>query len=250
MPVTAEPPLPVLIVEDDEPTQKLLQAVLRRAGFPTQFASNGAEAIELLRRDAYAAVILDLMMPHVGGEAVIEHLARAVRAVPVIVCTAAGTAVLSTLDRSIVRVVIRKPFDVFELIEAVTSVALTASRRLRALIVDDDARARYTLRTLLEPADVVEAETGHAAFRIAPEFFPDVILLDLILPGAPGEEILRELRAREETRSIPVVVVTSRMLSLEQRAKLLQDAVAVVYKGDLSRETMREALAAARSPRR
>lgn len=115
------PPL-VLIVEDDEPTQKLLEAIMSRAGLRSLVADNGLAAINLLdARDDIACLILDIMMPSVDGMAVIEHLSAKGSRVPVIVCTAAGRAAPSEFDRSVVRAVVRKPFDIEQLTAAVTA---------------------------------------------------------------------------------------------------------------------------------
>ena len=119
----------MLIVEDDEATQKLLSAVLTRSGFRSDTASNGAAAIEMLFKADYAAIVLDMMMPGSGGHEVIEYIARAGRITPVVICSAAGSASFGDFDPAIVRAVIRKPFDVQELSEAVQRAASTDGRK-------------------------------------------------------------------------------------------------------------------------
>lgn len=114
---------PILIVEDDEPTQSLLQAVLRRCGHTSEIAANGLEAITLLETNHYTAIILDLMMPEVSGRDVVDFLASAANPTPVIICSAAGPAALAQFDSTIVKAIVRKPFDVDELIAAITGVA-------------------------------------------------------------------------------------------------------------------------------
>ena len=113
----------ILIVEDDEPTQRLLQALLTRFGSQSETASNGSAAIECLQRDEFAAVVLDMMMPEVSGVDVIEFLAAQENATPVIVCTAAGPSVLRDLNRDVVKAVVRKPFDVEEFAATLERVA-------------------------------------------------------------------------------------------------------------------------------
>jgi len=115
---------PVLIVEDDEPTRKLLHAVLTRGGFPTGFAANGGEAIRLLRtNNDYAAIVLDIMMPEVGGREVVEFITAESIPIPVVICSAAGPRVLKGFDPNVVKGIIRKPFDIEEFVALVTSVA-------------------------------------------------------------------------------------------------------------------------------
>lgn len=110
---------PILIVDDDEPTQKLLSALLTRFGYHTEVASNGREAIELIQSRSYAIVILDLMMPTSSGQDVVDYLSGQPKKLPVVVCTAAGVARSMVFDSSVVKAVIRKPFDIDQFIQVV-----------------------------------------------------------------------------------------------------------------------------------
>ncbi|HEX8252050.1 MAG TPA: response regulator [Thermoanaerobaculia bacterium] len=233
---------PILVVDDDLPTQLLVKALLARYGYSVELASDGARAIALLRDRDYSAITLDLMMPGVDGHSVIAHLRETNRRIPVIVCTAAGTPITDALDPSVVKAVLRKPFDIEQFVGTVSGLAGIVAPVAKVLIVDDDLRARYVMRAFLEPAEVTEAESSDEAFRLLRESRPDLVLLDLILPDAPGEEVLHKIRETVETSELPVVIVTSRKLDEPERARLLTRAAAVVYKGDLSRETMRRAL--------
>ena len=110
----------VLIIDDDAPTRGLLTAVMLRAGLASVVASNGGEALEIIKtRDDLCCIVLDLMMPVIDGPAVIEHLSSTKSTVPVIVCTAVGPRQTPVLDRTIVRAVIQKPFDVEQLVAMV-----------------------------------------------------------------------------------------------------------------------------------
>ena len=81
----------------------------------------------------------------------------------------------------------------------------------KVLIVDDDADSRAVLRDALssEPYDLLEACDGQQALQIAAGKLPDLILLDIMMPGMDGDLILHKLKEQEETRSIPVILVTA-----------------------------------------
>ncbi|HEX8619699.1 MAG TPA: response regulator, partial [Thermoanaerobaculia bacterium] len=229
-------------------TQKLLQALLRRFGYSTMTAQDGGAAVELLRERDYSLIVLDLMMPGITGNAVIEFLTATGRDIPVIVCTAARPAATAQLDRAVVKAVVRKPFDIDQFIATIN--ALTGAEvppLAKVMVIDDDLRARYVLRAFLEPAEITEAESGDDGIELIRRSRPDIVLLDLTLPGTPGEEVLRTLRETVETSEIPVVVVTSRKLDEYDRTKLMKYAAAVIYTGDLSRETLKQALSAVKS---
>ena len=124
-------PKTVLIVEDDEPTQLLLVAVMRRAGLPTVIAGNGQAAIELIEtRKDIGCIILDLMMPEVDGQAVIAHMTTEKHRVPVIVCTAALPRVTPKFDPEIIRAVVRKPFDIEHLMTTVSELVESSDQTL------------------------------------------------------------------------------------------------------------------------
>lgn len=110
--VTATKGKPILIVDDDEPTRQLLTALMRRGGFDSRVASNGEEAIAALGAGPYSLVILDLMMPAVDGQAVIDFLEQQKKEIPVIVCTAAGPRRTDEIRGHLVKAVLRKPFDI------------------------------------------------------------------------------------------------------------------------------------------
>jgi CheY-like chemotaxis protein len=84
------------------------------------------------------------------------------------------------------------------------------------LVIDDDAWIRSTMAELLESDgfSVREAADGESGLRAAQEMRPDVILLDLALPGRAGLEVLNVLKDREPTREIPVIIVSAYALLL------------------------------------
>jgi pilus assembly protein CpaE len=81
----------------------------------------------------------------------------------------------------------------------------------KVLIVDDDDNSRSVLCDALgsEPYRFLEAVDGHQALNIANEELPDLILLDVLMPGMDGLATLRQLKAQEKTRHIPVIMVTA-----------------------------------------
>ena len=90
------------------------------------------------------------------------------------------------------------------------STVLSRRRTGRVLVVDDIAANRLMLRELLEPLGhkVVEAGDRAAAVELATAQPPDVVLLDVQMPGIDGFEVCRRLKAREATQAVPVVLVT------------------------------------------
>jgi putative two-component system response regulator len=90
----------------------------------------------------------------------------------------------------------------------------------RILIVDDHAAARLALTTLLrrEGFEVHETSSGDEALAQCPTFRPDLILLDIVMPGMSGFEVCRRIKATPETRLTPVVLITG-LSETEDRIK-------------------------------
>jgi len=77
------------------------------------------------------------------------------------------------------------------------------------LIVDDERSNISTLRSILSPDYTVYASSdGEDAIETAEEFVPDLILLDIIMPGMDGYDVITELKASEKTQHIPVIFIT------------------------------------------
>jgi signal transduction histidine kinase/ActR/RegA family two-component response regulator len=120
--------------------------------------------------------------------------------------------------------------------------------RARVLIIDDEPAARYTMRKLFdeERYEVIEAADAREGLLSATTMSPDMIVLDLNLPDRRGEDLLKDLRDREVTRKIPVIVATSQQLSSEAWTILRQRAAAVLPKSTLTRESFDEILKSVR----
>lgn len=112
------------------------------------------------------------------------------------------------------------------------------------LIIDDDEVARYLLRRLLGDGSLQfhEAASGPEGLRLAGELRPAAIILDMSLPGMDGFEVLEALRREAATRSIPVIIHTSRSLTEQERGRLLPHVVGILSKSGLTREVALELL--------
>jgi CheY-like chemotaxis protein len=117
----------------------------------------------------------------------------------------------------------------------------------KVIIVDDDANSRAVLCDVLggEPYTLLEAADGQRALELANKEMPDLILLDVLMPGMDGLGVLHKLKAQEETRSIPVIMVTA--LNLDAQVSVCLDGGAVdhickPFSGIVVRSRVRAAL--------
>jgi CheY-like chemotaxis protein len=110
----------VLVLDDDFAIQKLVSLILRREGLRVDAVDSGRKALEAIDRNDYAAILLDLMMPHEGGMTVIQYLRvhKPDLLKRVVLLTAMPDAVLKGISQDVFAVV-KKPFDARDLVTAV-----------------------------------------------------------------------------------------------------------------------------------
>jgi len=114
----------VLIADDDADIRAMLGSIVRRREMIVDEAANGREALELLKNNAYAVILLDLLMPDVDALAVLEALRAPGSGSPVVlVITGPDRSIVERLDTQRIHGAIRKPFDPEEVADLVVACA-------------------------------------------------------------------------------------------------------------------------------
>ena len=229
----------VVVVDDDPQVCELLTRTLTREGLRVKNALSGLEGLQLIREVRPQVIILDVMMPGMDGWAVLVQLKSdpVLIDIPVIMLTivddkkmgyALGAADYMTkpIDRERLLTILKKHLPV----PALASV----------LLVEDDPTTREMLRRMLEKEGwtVKEAENGRVGLERVQEKRPGLVLLDLMMPEMDGFGFVSELRKRVEWRDIPVVVVTAKDITAEDRALLNGSVEKILQKGAYSRENL------------
>jgi PAS domain S-box-containing protein len=235
----ASEPLTVLVIDDDPTAVDLLSRTLQGAGLRVATASDGPEALRLARALKPSAITLDVLMPVMDGWSVLRELKAdpMTQDIPVVMVTMTddreqGYALGATEF-------LTKPIDRSRLVELLRRCTPESSVR-RALVVDDQEESREVLRRGLENAEwqVSEAENGTVALASVADQCPSLILLDLMMPVMDGFEFVSELRKVEAWRRIPIVVVTAKDITAEDRQRLNGEVVGLVQKSGLERDAL------------
>jgi signal transduction histidine kinase/CheY-like chemotaxis protein len=237
-PEPAAAPL-VLVVDDDRATRELIARGLQKEGFRVTEAASGDEALRIAREKRPDAVSLDVLMPGMDGWTVL----RSLKADPL--TSGIPVVMVSMLDdRDIGHALgaadyLTKPFDRDRLVTTLRRFRRGASPR-PVLVVEDDPATREVVRRALERDGwiVSEAENGRAALESLSRATPDLVVLDLMMPEMDGFEFVAELRRTEAGRRIPVVVVTAKEVTEEDRRRLNGQVRRIFSKGSFSREEL------------
>ena len=236
----------VLVIDDDEAQRDLLRRFLEREGFAVQTAPDGRAGLELAQSQHPRAILLDVMMPHMDGWAVLDalkHTPETAR-IPVVMVTFVNE---QGLGRSLGAAdYVLKPIQWDRLRRIVEQFRDTEGD---IMVVDDDADVRHRMRSLLEKNGwtVVEAENGQDALDKLELAMPRLVLLDLTMPVMDGFAFLETLRRRPGCADLPVVVLTARDLTREDR-EALGSADRILTKGDTSMKALAGELRALAPP--
>ena len=242
----------VLVIDDEAAVRDLMQRFLTKEGFRVVTAHGGEEGVRRARELRPDAITLDVMMPGMDGWAVLTALKADpdIADIPVVMLTIVDDRNLGyALGASDY---LTKPIDR----ERLVTILKQHRRDLPVLVVDDDEEVRQLCRRMLEPEGytVVEAPNGRAALERLREMSPSVIVLDLMMPEMDGFEFVAEFRRHEAWRAIPIIVVTAKDLSHDDRERLNGHVQKILQKGTHGREQLlaevRELVAASVTRRR
>ncbi len=233
--VRAEGAQTILVIDDDAAARDLLQRTLVKEGFHVESAATGPQGLDLARRAKPAAITLDVMMPGMDGWAVLSAIKAdpALAEIPVIMMTVVDDKNLGFALGAVEY--LTKPIDWDRLVKAIHKyVKEPASQTV--LIVEDDADTRDRLRRSLQRhgLKIAEAGNGRIGLEKVSAQKPALILLDLMMPEMDGFEFVRELRRRSEWQKIPVVVITAKDLTEEDRRQLNGHVARIIQKGAIS----------------
>jgi signal transduction histidine kinase/CheY-like chemotaxis protein len=236
-PGTSEPT--VLVIDDDPNARDLLLRGLLKEGFRVHLAPNGEEGVKMARSFLPDVITLDVLMPGMDGWAVIRALKAEPRTaeIPVIMISMVDDKEMGHALGAAEYLV--KPIDRDRL------AALVKKHRCQrppcsVLIVEDDAQSREVMRRTLEHEQwsVCEAENGRVALEHLAKVGADLIILDLMMPEMDGFEFVAELRKHDLFRGIPVIVVTAKDLTVEDRTRLAGRVKKIFQKSAMNREQL------------
>lgn len=227
----------VLVVDDDPKVTKDICDYLNEAGYITITASTGKEALELAEKFLPIAITLDIIMPEMDGWEVMQKLKenQKTKDIPVIIIsvsddreTGIALGAVGYINKPVARNILIS--EIYKLNKAPDTV----------MIVDDNNFELNQISNIIksEKINTVLASTGEECFKLLEDEIPDVLVLDLMMPGIDGFEVLDKIRKKKETRDLPVIIVTAKDLTVEDRSRLSGQISSVVAKSDTTQSDL------------
>lgn len=231
----------VLVLEDDDRAADLIRVQLEADHCRVTRAASAEIALAILANDTPPDLItLDILLPGMDGWEFLTKLKADKRLahVPVVILS-----IVADSNRGLslgAAHVLQKPVSAEDLQTALCKLGFVKPVNnqpgLNVLVVDDDPKAVEILSTYLEHANhtVLRAYSGSEAIHIAKSQTPDLIVLDLMMPEISGFEVVEELKLDKRTAKIPIIIVTSKFLTPDERHMLKGQVLAVLEKSEFN----------------
>ena len=235
----------VLIVDDESPARELLASYLI-PDYRIVTASSGVEALEKAQKLHPDAITLDVLMAEGNGFETLAHMRQTpdLATIPVII--------VSIVDQQTVGFALGaadyliKPIRKGTLLETMRKhVAPYSDEEDPILLVDDDVTSLQLLEETLRSAgyETQSVQNGARALEVLSSKMVSAVLLDLLMPGMDGFEVIRHVRREPALKNLPIFVMTGKTLSAEESALLAAETQALFHKNGSCREQLISELA-------
>ena len=233
----------ILVVDDEAPARELLATYLE-SEYRVVTAESGREAVEKAKRLQPDAITLDVLMAGSSGLDGLVELRKAPETahIPVII--------LSIVDEKQVGFALGateylvKPINRPFLLETLRKhVPLRGDDDASILLVDDDVKALEFMEEALRSAgyETQSVQTGARALEVLSSKMVSAVLLDLMMPGMDGFQVLRRIREQEGLKNLPIFVITAKNLTAEETILLRHQTQALFEKsGGLTQALLAE----------
>jgi signal transduction histidine kinase/DNA-binding response OmpR family regulator len=226
-----------LVVEDDFNSAELMRLQLEAEGFTVLHAPSAEQALLMAVEQPLALITLDIMLPDMDGWEFLSRIKQieSLRRVPVVIAS-----VVADRNKGFAlgaAAVIEKPISREELYESLVDLGLfpqSDGGTLRVLVIDDDPKSveLIALRIVGLASLVLRASGGREGIEMARRECPDLIVLDLMMPDVNGFEVVAALNADASTAQIPVLIVTAKRITADDRAHLTGHVTAIMEKAE------------------
>jgi len=232
----ADPERTALVIDGDPASLFLTKKYLTDAGYSVAATDDPSRGIELARMARPSVITVDLDSVE-QGVGVIEKIGRLEKDRLLIALSANGASEHDACDKG-ANAFLRKPVERAQLMGLVEGGRASAAATV--LVVDDDPDARDLIVAMIEDSGyhIQTASNGREAMELIARVRPDALILDLMLPEMDGFEVIHRMSLNSQWRSMPVILLTGRDLSHEERRALDIPTARILQKGTFTRDEL------------
>ncbi|URN95644.1 MAG: response regulator [Candidatus Pristimantibacillus lignocellulolyticus] len=230
--VQANSEVSILLIDDEPLNRQLMERYLSEEGWKIAFAESGQEGLLLAKQLRPKVICLDILMPSMDGWSVLMALKDdpELADIPVVIWSMTSDKNLGyTLGAS---EFLMKPVQRERLIDVLDKYVSNSTDHT-ILVIEDDTTTSELMTKLLhkEGYTVTQAHNGRVALECIAKEVPQLIILDLMMPEMDGFQFIEELRKQHLWRDIPIVVLTAKSITMEDRIRLKGYVKNVIQKG-------------------
>jgi len=241
-------PPDILVADHDAGSRQRIEPFLKRAGYEVIYVDNGPRALEKASHLQPLAILIDGQLPPSGAPALVRELRKdpRTRDIPLVLLVAPDAPAVTIADCE----VLVKPVDRQQLVQLMVRFDLMADGKVakkmpaNLLVIDDDAQAVSLVKAILKPYNVrvSSVDNARAGIEQALRNKPDLVILDLVMPGVDGFEVIAALRRDKDMSRVPILVHTAKTLTPEDRQRLEGKVESIVEKAEFQPERFLELL--------
>jgi len=241
-------PPDILVADHDAGSRQRIEPFLKRAGYEVIYVENGPRALEKASHLQPLAILIDGQLPPSGAPALVRELRKdpRTRDIPLVLLVAPDAPAVTIADCE----VLVKPVDRQQLVQLMVRFDLMADGKVakkmpaNLLVIDDDAQAVSLVKAVLKPYNVrvSSVDNARAGIEQALRNKPDLVILDLVMPGVDGFEVIAALRRDKDMSRVPILVHTAKTLTPEDRQRLEGKVESIVEKAEFQPERFLELL--------
>ena len=241
-------PPDILVADNDMISRQRIEPFLKRAGYEVVYVDNGPRALEKASHLQPLAILIDSHLPASGAPGLIKELRKdpRTRDIPLVLMASTDGPPVTVADVE----VLSKPVDRQQLVQLMVRFDLMADTKrakkmpANVLVIDDDLQAISLVKAVLKPFNVRVSAVDNARTGIeqALRNKPDLVILDLAMPGVDGFEVIAALRRDKDIGRIPILVHTAKVLTAEDRQRLDGKVESIVEKAEFQPERFLELL--------
>lgn len=224
----------ILLIDDESFNHQLMMRYLAKENWTLAFAENGAKGLKMAEKLRPHVILLDILMPGMDGWSVLSAIKNneELQDIPVIIWSMTSDKQIGyTLGAS---EFLTKPLQRDRLLQVMNKY-MPKHADQTVLVIEDDAAANELMARLLQKEGyaAVQAGNGKLALEYMEQKTPDLILLDLMMPEMDGFTFVEEVRKVEKWHGIPIIVITAKSITAEDKHKLNGNVKSIIQKGSV-----------------
>ncbi|NQU64729.1 MAG: response regulator, partial [SAR324 cluster bacterium] len=221
----------ILVVDDDPEFVRLISECINAAGFRTIGANSGSEALKLAEELLPFAITLDVIMPEMDGWEVLQKLKiqEKTKNIPVIIVSVTDDRETGIALGAMGYV--SKPIDKSLLISEIYKLH---NAPVSIMIADDNEFDLNRMSEIIEAEKIntILAKGGKECIELLKDNIPNILVLDLMMPDVDGFQVLKTIRDQPETQNLPVIIVTAKDLTEEDKELFKGSVSSIVAKSE------------------